>query len=170
MSAAAGCPAGALAAPAALGLSAAVCAWSTAPKRYDSLSKCVVACGEGGGVPACPASAAEDAWLVGVGRSGLHWLGRYQSPLATEPTAGWDYCVDGQTHSYSGFKPYWGGWPSQDDRGGEQSCAAIGPTPQGWEDISCVLPTPFRLRDYNPLPCLCLTGSPGAQWPVDQGQ
>lgn len=150
-----GCPAGALTAPAALGLGAATCAWSTAPKRYGSLSKCVDACGRDGGVPACPASAAEDEWLSssGVASSGLHWLGRYQSLNAAEPADGWDYCVDGRAHNYSGFKPWWSTGLEQDDAFGEESCAVV--APHGWDDISCVLPTPAGLRYYNPLPCLC---------------
>ena len=163
-----GCPAGALAAPAGLGLDAGACAWSTAPLRYESLSECVDACGEGGGVPACPASGAQDAWLVDVASSGLHWQGRYQSPLATDPTERWDYCVDGQAHDYNGCKPRWNGELWLGDS--YDSCAVIGPTPQGWQSVPCVLPTPTFLYHYNPLPCLCITGSPGAQWPADQGR
>ena len=87
-----GCPSHSVPAPADAPFDTR-CAWTT--EAASSILACVEKCAADGGVPACPNSTAEYAWLAETIVDRVHWLGLYQQPGAAEPDGGWDRCVSG---------------------------------------------------------------------------
>ena len=136
--AASGCPSHSVPAPATATFDTQ-CAWRT--EAAGSLFACVDKCAADGGVPACPNSTAEYAWLAETIVDRVHWLGLYQQPGAEEPDGGWDRCVSGGGVNFTN----WAAGQPNDWGQSPESCAVA--TVHGAYDVTCVHP--------ESRPCLC---------------
>ena len=125
--AASGCPSHSVAAPADAPFDTR-CKWTT--EGASSIFECVEKCAADGGVPACPNSTAEYAWLAETIVEDWNWLGLYQQPGADEPDGGWDRCVSGGGVNFTSWAA---GKPND---WGQESCA--GASADGSNDEQCV--------------------------------
>ena len=146
-----GCPSHSVAAPADATFDTR-CAWTT--EGASSIFACVEKCAADGGVPACPNSTAEYAWLAETIVDRVHWLGLYQPPGAGEPTSSWDRCVSGGGVNFTNWAA---GEPNHDMGQSPESCAHA--TVIGAYDETCVLP--------ESTPCVCTPGAASDAWPAD---